>query len=423
MLGEEVRPATLRLEDGVIVAIEDGSADLDFGDAVLMPGLVDSHVHVNEPGRTQWEGFDTATQAAVAGGTTTVIDMPLNSIPPTVNVPALEAKRIAAGPKISVDVAFWGGLIPGSHSSLQALVEQGVCGFKAFLVDSGVAEFPPVTLSELEEGLGALASIGVPFLVHAESVERNGDLTPGTVSYEDYLASRPPESEAEAVASVSRLADLAGATAHILHVSSVEAVELIASGPDRLTGETCPHYLTFAASDIPDGATLFKCTPPIREQSHREALWEGLRRGDLSMVVSDHSPAPPGLKCLDSGDFAAAWGGISGLQVRLPVTWSGAVDRGFDLIDMARWLSTAPARLAGLDDRKGSIEVGKDADLVVFDPDGATEVIGARLFHRHPTTPYEGMSFRGRVVATLLAGSIIFDGSRVVPHRGRMLRR
>lgn len=422
VLGDEVRPASIRFEKGVVVEIGDRPADLNLGDLVVLPGLVDSHVHVNEPGRTQWEGFATATLAAAAGGSTTIVDMPLNSIPPTVDTAALDAKRAAASGKLSVDVAFWGGLVPGWRSRLRSLVESGVCGVKAFLVDSGVEEFPPLTAQDLEGALEELASMRVPALVHAEDA---GELVPvpdGTRRYREYLESRPVAAEAVAV---SRLADAAartGAGVHVLHVSSAEAVELIGRG-SRLTGETCPHYLTFAAEEIPDGATEFKCAPPIRGAEHREALWEGLRRGDLAMVVSDHSPAPAVLKHLDDGDFSRAWGGISSLQLRLPATWTEAARRGIGLVELARLLGGEPARLAGLGDRKGELAVGKDADLVVFDPDGAIEVRGADLLHRHSVTPYEGMRLRGRVRSTYLGGIEVFDGSRVVSGHGRMLAR
>lgn len=384
VLEDSVRSATVRVEQGVIVDIGDGLADYDLGDLVVLPGLVDTHVHVNEPGRTDWEGFATATRAARAGGTTTIVDMPLNSIPPTTTVPALETKQTAADGKIDVDVAFWGGVVPGSEGDIPALVAAGICGFKVFLTDSGVAEFPPV-----DRDLLAGLSLDIPLLVHAEADEHLG--LPGP-SYSEYLASRPPAAEATAIRSVADL----NAPVHILHVSSGDGVDAIAASPG-MTGETCPHYLTFTAEDVT--GPEFKCAPPIREREHREALWEGLRSGILSMVVSDHSPSPPEMK---QGDFATAWGGISSLQLRLPLTWTGAIERGVGLDVLARWLSLHPARLAGLDDRKGSIAVGRDADFVVFDPDGETVVSGAQLFHRHPLTPYEGMRLRGRVVDTVL---------------------
>lgn len=324
--------------------------------------------------------------------------------------------------KLAVDVAFWGGVVPGSSDEVAGLASQGVCGFKVFMVDSGVLEFPPVELGDLKPVLETIGSAGVPALVHAESAEFLRPLIGDPRSYRSYLASRPVESEANAVSVVAALTEDTGVSTHVLHVSSAEAVDIIGSGPSSLSGETCPHYLAFDAGAIADGATQFKCAPPIRESEHREALWEGLRTGKLAMVVSDHSPAPPEMKELDTGDFSSAWGGISSLEIRLSVTWTEAAARGFGPVDLVEWLSAAPARLAGLDDRKGAIEVGKDADLVIWDPNGETTVRGADLHHRHPATPYEGMRLKGRVVETLLRGDTIFDG-KVMGGRGRMLRR
>ncbi len=377
-----MRPATVHRVGDIIVAIDQAIPDQDYGDLVILPGLVDSHVHVNEPGRTEWEGFATATSAARAGGTTTVVDMPLNSIPPTTTVSALEEKRRATDGQLNCDVAFWGGIVPGSLDEIPGLVSAGVCGFKVFLTDSGVAEFPSLHAPDLVD-LG----LPVPLLVHAESDDYLSQAGP---TYAEYLASRPPIAEAAAIDQLARL----DSPVHILHVSSADAVDAIASHPG-MSAETCPHYLTFTDDDVT--GTEFKCAPPIRGREHREALWEGLRSGILSMVVSDHSPSPSEMK---AGDFAHAWGGIASVQLRLVVTWSGAVERGFDLETVVDWLALGPARLAGLGDRKGSIEVGKDADLVVFDPDGETLVRGGELLHRHPVTPYEGMTLRGRVVDT-----------------------
>lgn len=422
MVDDGIRPATVVFDQGVITAVDaSGPADRDFGDLVIMPGLVDSHVHVNDPGRADWEGFATATRAAAAGGTTTIVDMPLNSIPPTTSVAALEEKRGAATGRLSVDVAFWGGLVPGSAPELGPLARAGVCGFKAFLVDSGVPEFPPVTTDYLGAGLEQMARLGLPALVHAEDpgylAEPSGD--PG--AYRTYLESRPSEAETRAVAMLARLAERSGAHVHVLHLASAEAVEsLVAAG---LSGETCPHYLTFAAEEIPQGATEFKCAPPIRERRHREGLWEALGSGRLDMVVSDHSPAPPRLKATDSGDFVRAWGGISSLQLRLPVVWHGAAARGLPLEALGDWLAGSPARLAGLDDRKGAIAPGLDADFVIWDPDGVTDVDGGLLAHRHALTPYQGMRLRGRVEATILRGHDVFTDDTVHSGRGRMLRR
>ncbi len=423
VLGEEVRPASIRIDQGVIVDIGEGRAEVDFGDLVVMPGLVDSHVHVNEPGRSEWEGFRTATRAAVAGGTTTIVDMPLNSIPPTIDVRALSKKRAAAEGKLSADVAFWGGLIPGSEDQIGPLVAEGVCGFKSFLVDSGVEEFPPVSPSELASALPLMRELEVPSLVHAEDPAQIFRLLGDPTDYRSYLETRPADGEAAAVTTLADLARATGARVHVLHVSSAEAMRAVADGPASLTGETCPHYLTFCAEEIGVGATSFKCAPPIRASEHRAALWDGLMDGSLHMIVSDHSPAPAEIKRLEEGDFGEAWGGIGSLQLRLPATWTGAVDREVELPQLTRWLAFEPARLAGLDDRKGSIEVGMDADFVVWDPDGVTRVRGGDLEHRHPITPYEGMSLRGSVVTTILGGVTVFDGTSLGPISGRMLRR
>jgi allantoinase len=423
VIGDEVRPASIRIIDGKIAEISDLPPEVDFGDLVVMPGLVDSHVHVNEPGRTHWEGFTTATRAGAAGGTTTIVDMPLNSIPPTVSVEALETKRAAAAGELSVDIAFWGGLVPGSGDQVGPLVAAGVCGFKSFLVDSGVAEFPPVTPNQLRDALPTMRDLGVPALIHAEDPAHVTALVGEPADYGSYLETRPPRAEAEAVAVVADLASETGASMHVLHVSSGDAVAVLALSQGSLTGETCPHYLTFCAEEIEEGATPFKCAPPIRSAEHREALWAGLVDGSLSMVVSDHSPAPADIKHVEDGDFGRAWGGIGSLQLRLPATWTGAVERGLSFPQLSRWLALEPARLAGLDSQKGEIAVGMDADLVVWDPDGVTDVEGSRLEHRHPITPYEGMRLRGSVVTTILGGVTVFDGDGVTPGNGRMLRR
>jgi allantoinase len=423
VIGDEVRPASISMGQGVIVAVDERPADIDLGDLVIMPGLVDSHVHVNEPGRTEWEGFATATRAAAAGGTTTIVDMPLNSVPPTVSSDALAGKRAAAAGKLTVDVAFWAGLIPGSEGEIGRLVAEGVCGFKTFLVDSGVEEFPPMSVDRLGAALPTLRQHDVPALIHAEDPAQIYPLEGDPTEYTAYLSTRPAAGEAAAVEVVAGLARVSGARMHVLHLSSKEAVAALATAPDSMSGETCPHYLTFCAEEITSGATPFKCTPPIRASEHREALWQGLEEEVLSMVVSDHSPASAEVKHLGDGDFGRAWGGIGSLQLRLPATWSGAAARGVGLARLARWLALEPARLAGLDARKGSIEVGKDADLVVWDPDGLIEVRGKDLEHRHKTTPYQGMRLRGSVVSTILGGETVFADGVVSPGHGRMLRR
>ncbi|WP_240617518.1 allantoinase AllB [Nocardioides speluncae] len=407
----EVR-CQVRATDGVITAIGSlGDADVVLADdEVLLPGLVDTHVHVNEPGRTEWEGFASATRAAAAGGVTTIVDMPLNSIPPTVTVDALEVKRKAATGQCFVDVGFWGGAIPGNLADLRDLHDAGVFGFKCFLVDSGVEEFPPLSLDQVGDAMASLADLGALLVVHAEDAQAIGTSGP---DYASFLASRPGRSEAAAIAHVAELSEATGCRAHIVHVSSADALPLLR----QVTAETCPHYLTFRAEEIGDDATQFKCCPPIREEANREALWDGLRSGAIGLVVSDHSPATADIKT--TGDFGTAWGGIASLQLGLSAVWTGARERGFSLADVVRWMSAAPAALVGLS-QKGAIEVGHDADLVVFAPDDSFAVAGADLHHKNPVTPYDGMTLSGVVRSTWLRGAPVdVDGD---PH-GRLLSR
>ncbi|MGZ6874661.1 MAG: allantoinase AllB, partial [Blastococcus sp.] len=388
-------------------------------DEVLLPGLVDSHVHVNEPGRTEWEGFASATRAAAAGGVTTIVDMPLNSIPATVSLEALHVKRQVAKGQVAVDVAFWGGAVPGNIDQLRAMHDAGVVGFKCFLPDSGVPEFPPLDDAGLRAALAELATFDGLLIVHAEDgAVLAAAPQPRGPSYAAFLASRPGMAEESAIGQVVAAARDTGARAHIVHLSDADAVPMLrtarAAGV-RITVETCPHYLTFAAEAVPDGATSFKCCPPIREASHREALWAALTDGDIDQVVSDHSPCTPDLKLLEAGDFGQAWGGIASLQVALPVVWTGARARGLGLEHVVRWMAEAPARLAGLQG-KGAIAVGRDADLVAFAPDERWTV-GA-LHHRNPVTPYAGRELLGAVRRTWLRGKPA-DGSPI----GRLLDR
>ena len=442
VLADGVRAASIHVENGVIARIDDDRSNrgdlFDAGDLVILPGLVDTHVHVNEPGRTEWEGFDTATRAAAAGGVTTIVDMPLNSVPATTTVAALDEKRSAARGRCHVNVAFWGGVVPGNAPQLEPLVDAGVRGFKCFLVPSGVDEFQHVGEPELREAMPVLAGRGVPLLVHAESPET---IVPPTRStYEAYLASRPPEAEVEAIRMIIRLAREFGTRTHIVHVACAEAVEEISRAKlDRvpITAETCPHYLTFAGEEIAEGATEFKCAPPIRHSHHREALWSGLHSGALDLVATDHSPAPPALKC--RGDFVRAWGGIASLEMSLAAVWTRsaeslalhhtevalhdtavalhdtAVARAFQasVCKITRWMCAAPAALAGLS-RKGRIAAGCDADLLVFDPDAEWIVDPARLQQRHKLTPYAGRRLRGAVRTTFLRGVRVWDDGRLV---------
>ncbi|QYN32153.1 allantoinase AllB [Pseudonocardia sp. DSM 110487] len=385
-------------------------------DEVLLPGLVDTHVHVNEPGRTEWEGFATATRAAAAGGVTTIVDMPLNSLPPTVDVAALQTKRAAADGQCAVDVGFWGGAIPGNAGELAKLHAEGVFGVKCFLLDSGVPEFPPLDADGLKAALSAVAEYEGLLIAHAEDGEA---IRPAAGRrYADFVASRPPEAEDGAIAMLLRLARETGARVHVVHLSAASALPLLAAARAEglpVSVETCPHYLALTAEEVPDGDTRFKCCPPVREAANRDALWQGLADGVLDMIVSDHSPSPPDLKHLDTGDFGTAWGGIASLQVGLPVVWTEARRRGHGITDVVEWMAHAPAARVGLH-HKGRITAGADADLVVFAPDEPYTV--GELHHRHAVTPYAGRELQGVVRQTWLRGAPAGGTPR-----GRLLRR
>lgn len=434
---EGVAPRAIHIRDGTITAVTSfgevasGARVVEGGDAAVLPGLVDSHVHINEPGRTDWEGFLTATRAAAAGGVTTLIEMPLNAVPPTTTAAGLEAKLATVRGKLTVDVGFWGGIVPGNGAEIEPLWRSGVYGFKCFLVPSGVDEFAPVGEAELRQVLPVLARLGAPLLVHAElpgPIERaTVALRPGTGRrYADWLASRPPEAELGAIELVIRLAREYRARVHIVHLSTARAIPAIRSARRdgvAISVETCPHYLHFAAEDVPDGACALKCAPPIRERSNREELWGAVGNGELDLVASDHSPCPPELKQLDSGDFFGAWGGIASLQIGLPVVWTGCSRRGMGLETVARLMAAGPARLAGLAN-KGRIATGCDADLVIFRPEAQFEVEEGRLFHRHHLTPYAGARLNGVVERTWLGGELVFDsGEFPGGPRGQVLRR
>ena len=386
---------------------------------VLLPGLVDSHVHVCEPGHTDWEGFASATRAAAAGGITTLVDMPLDSVPATVSVAALRIKQEAADGQCHVDVGFWGGVIPGNAPELEPLARAGVAGFKCFLADSGSPDFPPVDAAGLTGALRIAARLGRPLLVHAESAPAATATSPGQ-SYAGYLASRPRGTENLAVAEVIEAARATGGHAHIVHLSSSDALPMIASARRegvRITAETCPHYLTLTAEQIGDGDTAAKCSPPVREAANRELLWAGLREQVLGLVVSDHSPCTAPMKA--AGDWARAWGGISSLQLGLPLVWTQARRRGLGLAQVAAWMSAAPARLAGLT-AKGRIAAGYDADFCVLAPEESFTVDPGQLHHKHPaTTPYAGRTLHGVVQATILRGQVIDPGQP----RGKLLKR
>ncbi|MFK4145486.1 allantoinase AllB [Streptomyces sp. NPDC004065] len=425
------RPASVAVTDGTITAVLPHDAGVppaarleDLGDDVLLPGLVDTHVHINEPGRTEWEGFRTATRAAAAGGITTLIDMPLNSLPPTTTVGNLRVKRDAARGQAHVDVGFWGGALPDNTGELRPLHEAGVFGFKAFLSPSGVPEFPHLSRDRLARSLAEIAGFGGLLVVHAEDPHHLAAAPHrGGPKYADFLASRPRAAENAAVAALIDEAGRLDARVHVLHLSSGDALPLIAGARARgvrITAETCPHYLTLTAEEVPDGAAEFKCCPPIREAANQDALWRALADGTVDCVVTDHSPATADLK---TDDFATAWGGISGLQLSLPAVWTEARRRGHGLDDVARWMAAHTARLVGLDRRKGAIEPGRDADFAVLAPEETFTVDPAALQHRNRVTAYAGRTLYGVVRATWLRGERIHADGRFTAPSGRLLTR
>lgn len=401
----------------------------DVGDLVVMPGLIDPHVHINEPGRTHWEGFETATKAAAAGGVTTLIDMPLNSDPVTTTVAALQQKWEAMAGTLWVDCGCYGGVVPGNQEALLPLIEAGVWGLKAFLVHSGLDTFLAVSEADLQAAMPLIAEQGLPLLVHAELASpitpTSGPLQPQ--SYATYLASRPRDWEQAAIALMVDLCRTYQCRVHIVHLSSADAVSLLQEAREEglpLSVETGPHYLFFAAEDIPDGDTRFKCAPPIRERENNTRLWEALRANTIDFIATDHSPCEPGLKCLETGDFEQAWGGIAGLQFTLPVTWTGARQRGFTLSHVAQWLAQRPAEFLGLDHRKGKIAPGSDADLVIWNPEATFTPTLDRLYHRHPITPYTDCTLYGVVEQTYLRGHKVYDAGRFSDNpSGQILRR
>lgn len=407
-----VAPATVVVEGeriaevgGYGLAIE----AVDVGDRLVMPGLVDAHVHINEPGRTDWEGFVTATQAAAAGGVTTVVDMPLNCVPVTTSRSALEAKLRASAEELHVDAGFWGGSIPGNAPALEELAEGGVLGCKAFMIDSGIEEFPWSDEVALRAAMTRLKDLGLPLLAHAEIDLGATVEEPDPRRYRGYLASRPAQWEDAAVALLIRLCRETGCAVHVVHLSSAGSIDAIRRAKDEglpFTVETCAHYLCLTAEEVPDGDTTYKCAPPIREADNRERLWAALAEGVIDFVVTDHSPCVPALKALDRGDFHAAWGGIASLQLGLFTVWTEAQRRGHSPADMARWMSEAPARFVG-QRRKGGLAAGRDADLVVVDPDVERVLDAADLRFRHKISPYLGRPLRGAVEATYLRGRCV----------------
>jgi allantoinase len=413
---EGMRAGSVHIADGQIVRV--GASEevppnvpiVDAGESIVMPGLVDTHVHINEPGRTEWEGFETGTRAAAAGGVTTILDMPLNSIPATTTVNALEAKRQAAREKSVVNVEFIGGVVPGNAGDLEALRDAGVRAFKCFLSPSGVGEFPAVNESDLREAFPVLARLGLPLMVHAEDPACLLPSRGASRVYGDYLTTRPVAAERAAITLLVELMARSPTPVHIVHLSSATSLDIVRTARARglpLTVETCPHYLTFAAEEIPDGATEYKCAPPIRDKAERDALWEAVIAGGIDLIASDHSPCLPAMKETE-GDFFSAWGGIASLQFSLSAVWTGARTRALKPGRIAQWMSAAPARLAGLQGRKGALAAGYDADITLWDPEASFVVNPTEILHRHKVTPYMGRELFGRVLATYVGGRRIF---------------
>jgi allantoinase len=426
-----IRKAAVLINDGRITAIlpilPDGEFDIiDLGNKVLMAGIIDPHVHINEPGRTDWEGFETATRSALAGGITTLVDMPLNAEPVTTTAPALEEKRKATEGKRHVNCGFWGGIVPGNEKEIEALIEKGVLGFKAFLTHSGIDEFPNVTEADLRKAMPLIARHKLPLLVHCELETITVDKSAfQSHSYSDYLSSRPKKWEDDAIALMIRLCEEFNCATHIVHLSSADSIPQIAKAKKKglpLTVETGQHYLFFNAEEIRDGQTAFKCAPPIRERANNEKLWQALKDGTIDFVATDHSPAPPDRKETASGNFMKAWGGISSIQFALPVLWTAARQHGAAIPDIANWLAAKPASLPRLQDTKGKIAIGYDADLVVWDPDRSFHVSEELVLHKHKLTPYSGQQLYGVVEQTWLAGEKVFDqGKYLHLNRGKIL--
>ena len=432
LIGGELKDATILINDGMISDILEGIAEnlpfeiIDAGDKVVMAGLIDTHVHINEPGRTDWEGFDTATKAAIAGGLTTLVEMPLNASPVTTTVAAFEEKLAATKGKLHTNCGFWGGIIPGNANEIEPLIARGVLGFKAFLTHSGIDEFPNVTEEDLHMAMPIIAKHGLPLLVHCELSDTakkvNND---NPKSYQQYLASRPKKWEDDAIALMTRLCEQYQCRVHIVHLSSANSIDKIAKAKQKglpLTAETAQHYLYFNAEDIPDANTAFKCAPPIREKSNNDQLWQALKDGIIDFVATDHSPAPPGLKQLKSGDLTKAWGGIASLQFALPVLWTAAKKRNHSVIDIANWLSSKPAMLAGLQNKKGLIKKGFDADLIVWNPEESFVVNESIIHHKHKLTPYLNQTLFGVVEQTYLMGEKVFDHEKLTQlNKGKII--
>jgi len=421
------------IENGVIISVSPYTPNdlkgvkhpiIDVGDKVVMAGIIDPHIHINEPGRTDWEGFNTATKAAIAGGLTTLIDMPLNSAPVTTSVAAFEEKLKAIKNQLHTNVGFWGGIVPGNADQIKPLIKKGVLGFKAFLTHSGIDDFPNVTEDDLRLAMPIIASYDLPLLVHCELTDDSKVENQDPQSYKDYLASRPKYWEDDAIEMMIRLSEEFDCLVHIVHLSSANSISQIADARYRrlpITVETGEHYLYFNAEDIKDGQTQFKCAPPIREKYNNDQLWDALKQGVIDFVATDHSPAPPDLKQMQTGDFTKAWGGIASLQFALPILWTAAQKHGCDLHDIAKWLCENPAKLIGLENKKGKIEKGYDADLVIWDAEASFTVNEKMIHHKHKVSPYMGEKLYGVVEQTYIAGNKVYDKGNFKYNQGKLV--
>jgi allantoinase len=419
------------IKDGLIIDVapsldNDDERVIDVHDKVVMPGVIDPHVHINEPGRTEWEGFNTATKAALAGGITTLVDMPLNSSPVTTTADAFDSKLAAAKDQLHTNCGFWGGVIPGNENEIEALIENGVLGFKAFLTHSGIDEFPNVTEDDLRKVMPIIAKYNLPLLVHCELISPLSEGEGTGVRYQDYLNSRPRKWEDDAIALMICLCEEYNCRTHIVHLSSSNSIEQIRNAKQKglpLTVETGQHYLYYTAEQIRDGQTQFKCAPPIRGKENNEKLWHALQDGIIDFVATDHSPATPALKELQSGDFIKAWGGIASIQFALPVLWTAARKRKCSLNDIVKWLSENPAKLIGKQNSKGKIARGYDADIVVWDERKSFTVTENIIFHKHKITPYISEELFGVVEQTYLSGENVFDNGVMQLNKGKFILR
>lgn len=432
---EGLKKAVILIKDGIIIdvvpSLSTSANDriIDLDDDVVMPGVIDPHVHINEPGRTEWEGFETATRAALSGGVTTLVDMPLNASPVTTSVSAFEKKIESTKGKLFTNCGFWGGIVPGNENSIEPLIAKGVLGFKAFLTHSGIDDFPNVTEGDLRKVMPIIAKHKLPLLVHCEvpgdQNSKNNQAT-DKQSYQHYLASRPKAWENNAIALMIRLCEEYSCHVHIVHLSSADSIDQIRKAKEKglpLTVETAQHYLYFQAEDIQNGKIAFKCAPPIREKANNDLLWKALQDGTIDFVATDHSPAPPELKQLDSGDFTTAWGGVASIQFALPILWTVARKRNIGLEKMATWLSEKPARFIGSKDKKGKIAKGFDADLCVWNPHATFTIEESMIRHRHKVTPYMSETLNGLVKQTYLAGKIMFNQGKFSSPDGKLIMR